>query len=221
MYVRSGALQHVVADEDGRQVMELLTDAPLKGILARVAKWCSRHISLSGISEVDEFPPLDVVRDLLHLGAWPGLPALHGIVHAPVFGADGTLHQIPGYNPATRLYQAGTITLGDITPTAHNIAKAKELLQNTWWGDFPFRDGASKAHALAVVITSFVREMISGQVPLTMFDSPTPGTGKAHVQGVVAGSGGFLIWPGANLYRQGDMDDDAPSETSYRGGASG
>jgi DNA polymerase I len=186
LYVRSGALQRIVADEDGHDVMELLTEAPLKGILARVAEWYSEYNKGDIVVEVDEFPPLDVVKDVLHLGSWPNLPALQGIVRAPVFGADGTLHQRPGYNPATKLYQTGTIQLRDITPTPGNIAQAKELLLKTWWGDFPFRDDASKAHALAVVITSFVREMIEGPIPLTVYDSPTPGTGKGLLADICA-----------------------------------
>jgi DNA polymerase I len=186
MYVQSGTLQRIVADEDGHEVIELLTEAPLRGILARVADWYSAHGQGDLVMDADEFPPPDVVKDVLHLGNWPNIPALHGIVRAPVFAADGTLHQSPGYNPVTKLYQTSTIRLGDTIPTSSNVAGAKELLLNTWWGDFPFRDDASKAHALAVVITSFVREMIEGQIPLTVYDSPAPGTGKGLLADICA-----------------------------------
>jgi hypothetical protein len=170
IYVRSGALQRIMIDEEGHHVLELLTESPLRGILARAAEWYSEHASKDGaIREDDEFPPIEVIRDILSLGSWPDLPPIGGIVHAPVFGKDGILHQEPGYNALTRLYQAGSVRLGDVTPTPENIEAAKTLILTTWWGDFPFKDDASKAHALAVVITSFVRQMIFGPVPLTPY----------------------------------------------------
>ena len=44
-------------------------------------------------------------------------------------------------------------------------------------GDFPFIGEAERAHALALLLLSFVRPMISGPTPLHLIEKPAPGTG--------------------------------------------
>jgi putative DNA primase/helicase len=48
-------------------------------------------------------PSLDVVRDLAALASW-GFPILEALVEIPVLRPNGTVLDIPGYDPPTRLY---------------------------------------------------------------------------------------------------------------------
>ncbi|MGC4050641.1 MAG: hypothetical protein QM757_14795 [Paludibaculum sp.] len=47
-------------------------------------------------------PPVEVVRNVAAGGVWP-FPALEAVTETPVLRPDGTVHQAPGYDPATRL----------------------------------------------------------------------------------------------------------------------
>jgi hypothetical protein len=49
---------------------------------------------------------------------------------------------------------------------------------NQLLGDFPFVSDAEVAHAVAMLLQPFVRDMISGPTPLYLVEAPTPGTGK-------------------------------------------
>jgi putative DNA primase/helicase len=46
-------------------------------------------------------------------------------------------------------------------------------------GDFPFVGDAEKAHAVALLLQPFVRELIAGPTPLYIIEKPTPGTGAS------------------------------------------
>lgn len=58
-----------------------------------------------------------------------------------------------------------------------DIEDAKQLLLVDSLGDFPFLASADRAHAMALLLLPFVREMISGPVPLHLIEKPSPGTG--------------------------------------------
>lgn len=178
IFVRGGALARVVRDEDGAPTIQQLNAGALLHTLGDAADWVLIHIGDDGGEVVDVFPPADVVRAVLSAGAWPGIPAIEGVVNAPTFAPDGTLHDAPGYNPATRLYNASSLALGDTTPTPANVAAAKSLIVDDLLHDFPFKDQASRTHAVALLLLPFVRPMIAGATPLHLIDAPTPGSGK-------------------------------------------
>ena len=185
VFVRGGALARVATDENRTHSIALLGEGTLRLILSQAADWIAvstndetgqeraRHVS----------PPREVLQSLLGVGNPKGIPPIDGIVSAPVVGPGGIIHDVAGYNPATRLYFAQNgLQLGDTTPQAGAVGRAlavlDELLQ-----DFPFADAASKAHALGLLFLGFVRPMIDGPTPLHLIDSPTPGTGKGLLAG--------------------------------------
>src|SRR5262249_47685211 len=61
-------------------------------------------------------------------------------------------------------------------PTAADVRAARTLLEEVV-ADFPFVDDASRANALAPLLTSFLRPLTSGCVPLGLFDKHKQGTG--------------------------------------------
>lgn len=51
------------------------------------------------------------------------------------------------------------------------------MLTRELLGDFPFVGAAEKAHALALLLLPFCRDLIDGPAPLHLIEKPTPGTG--------------------------------------------
>ena len=60
------------------------------------------------------------------------------------------------------------------------------MIYDELFGDFPFADGASKAHALAMLLLPFVRNMIPWPTPLHLYDAPKAGTGKTLLASLIA-----------------------------------
>lgn len=180
LLVRGGALVRLKTNEDGRTVAEPVTNGALLNILANVADWEKVNEDEDGKqTDTPAHPPQNVVTALLNAGEWPGLPVLEGIVYAPTFTRDGTLHTAPGYDARTRLYNAGNVQLGDTTPTAATVQAALALFYGDLVVDFPFADNASRAHALALYLLPFVRRMIDGPTVMHMASAPAAGTGKS------------------------------------------
>ena len=70
-------------------------------------------------------------------------------------------------------------------PDSGQIRDAVELLNDELLADFPFVADADRAHALALLVLPFVRELIEGRTPLHLIEKPTPGTGATLLAEVV------------------------------------
>src|SRR5437879_13569214 len=96
----------------------------------------------------------------------PPVPVLEGIVGVPVFAPDGTLHDTPGYSPTSRMIYARPVGL-EIPPmpmgsVESHITSARELIVDGWLCDFPFVSAAERAHAVAMSLLLFGRNLING-----------------------------------------------------------
>lgn len=175
-----GAPGRIEQDDQGEPLIRLVEEHRMRHILARVAKWTK----VVGVGDnqaiVDAAPPLGVVRDVL---ATPdmSLPVLTRIVEAPVFARDGTLQTEPGYHPASRTLYVPTpgfdVPVVSEKPTPDEISEARGLLCDDMLVDFPFTDEAERAHAVALLLLPFARDLIAGAAPLHLFEKPAPGTG--------------------------------------------
>ena len=134
------------------------------------------------------------------------IPRINRVVEVPVFGPEGDLTGdlpgvlgIPGYDLRSRTYFQPAPGLGlnalDIGSWADDdkqqraevedaLALIEELLV-----DFPFADASSKAHAIAMMLEPFVREVI-GDSPTPLYGvlAHTPGTGKGLLRRSVSAS---------------------------------
>jgi hypothetical protein len=187
--------------------LEPLTDEALRGHLSRVADWYKiKHLKGHDIQSPD-YPPADVAKDLASLPGWEGIPCLRAVVECPAYGRDGTLIDRPGYHPAAQLWYepAPGLEMPPISgrPSREEIDRAKALLLVELYGDFPFEDDASKAHALAALLLPFVRQLIDGPTPLHLFDAPTEGTGKTLLANAIA-----LVPTGRDLEAMAEGRDD-------------
>jgi hypothetical protein len=185
LFTRSGAISRVRRDEDDRPRIEQVGEAELRGHLARAADF--QKTRQEG-APVPVTPPLDVVRDVLSRPSWP-FPPLEAVTETPALRPDGSVLVEPGYDPATRLLYLPRpgLPLPDVpeSPSPSETQAALELLDDAI-ADFPFVDEASRAGALALMLTPVVRPAICGQVPIAVLDSTKAGSGKGLLAGLVA-----------------------------------
>ncbi len=179
-----GMAMRIETSDDGAPVMREITQDRLRHILARAAWWFSTN------KKGDTFaahPPMPVVRDLL---ATPdmALPILNRVVEAPVFAPNGELQTLPGYHSASRTYYAPAtgFTVQEVPekPTDADIAGARQMIEDVLF-DFPFVSEAERAHAVALLLLPFARDLIDGPTPLHLIEAPSPGTGKTLLTDVL------------------------------------
>jgi hypothetical protein len=183
LFVRSGQIVRVRADEANRPIIGIVGEPELRSRLASVTD----AMAIGRGGPVNCFPHKDVVKNILALGEWP-FPALQGIVEAPVLRPDGTILTAPGYDSNTRLVYAPApgLFVPEIPDQASilDVAAALDLLEEVI-GDFPFVDDASKANAVATMLTPVFRPAINGKTPLAIIDAPQMGTGKGLLTDVI------------------------------------
>ena len=98
-------------------------------------------------------------------GEWT-FPVLAGISDTPVLRADGTIHDVPGYDLASRMVFAPWCAWPAIkrAPTKEDaIAAYRELCDP--FCDFPFAAPYYKAAAIVYTLTIIGRSAIGGSVP--------------------------------------------------------
>jgi hypothetical protein len=95
----------------------------------------------------------------------------------------------PGYDEQSRLFyaQQDGLNMPELPerPNADHIEVAVELVLDVI-SDFPFVDVASRANAVAAMLTPVVRPATKGPTPLALFDATTQGTGKTLLSEVVS-----------------------------------
>jgi hypothetical protein len=186
LFGRGGKAVCVTAEESGRHVITDVSDRILRNRLTRAADFY--EIGLDGVRNCA--PPLDVVKDILAMPPmdW-GFPPLQSVIESPALREDGTLITVPGYDGQSRLYYAPDLALilPEIPeqPTADHVDVAIEMVMDII-GDFPFVDQASRANAIASMLTPVCRPAIRGCTPLALYDATTQGTGKTLLSEIVS-----------------------------------
>jgi len=164
-------------DDDDVIVVRKLTQDRLCHTLARVADW----FQIKDGKSFPAIPPVPVIKDML-AEPDPPLPILHRVVQVPVFAPDGTLQTAPGYHSAARVYYAPPkgLTIDDVpaNPTPDDITQARRLILEHVLEGFPFVSDSDRAHAVALILLLYARDLIKGQTPLHSVESALAGTGK-------------------------------------------
>lgn len=132
--------------------------------------WPDRETVEAVMASADEFAPLDRVA------------------RTPFLRPDGTVCAKNGYDPVTRTVLVtgnsgmDRLDVPDL-PSQADAAAAAGFLLDTWLGSrdgrdgMPFRDQASRANALALILTPFIRGLVP-LVPLAVISGLQPGVGK-------------------------------------------
>ena len=88
-------------------------------------------------------------------------------------------------------------------PTKDEVQRALALIFDELFVDFPFVGDAERAHALALFLLPFLRDLIEGPTPLHLIEAPTPGSGKGLLAKVA-----YLPAVGASLKPMTEGSDD-------------
>ena len=139
------------------------------------------------------------------------VPVCKTIVRVPLFARDGTLHTEKGYDLSSQTFLdpwGRFLAVPDVV-SDDDIDRAVTILELAL-RDFPFSDVfigvdpepvritgrvdeegfplpnyergiSSRVHAMALLITPIVRELIDGPTPLYLIDKPKPGTGAGYL----------------------------------------
>lgn len=184
-YKRASTLVRIRVHENGRPFIEQYDAVTLKNRLTAVADFyrVNRDGSRSAVS-----PPDAVAKDILAMPDWT-FPMLDAVVETPTVRPGGLVVDAPGYDAATQLVYVPEPELvmpriPDV-PSERWVRGARKLLLEVFQ-DFPFKDEASRANTLALVLTPIVRPAIAGPVPMALVDAPQAGTGKSLLTEVVA-----------------------------------
>jgi hypothetical protein len=182
LFFRGGTLVCLHPTAEDAFLIKEVTEPILSSILAQNA------IFLKGHDKTD--PSERVTRNVLvTLSECEAFPPLEGIVTTPVIRANGTVLMTPGYDRQSKLYYAPSRTLSVPSipdkPTSTDVAMALDVVKDVI-SDFPFEDEASKANAIAAILTPILRPAILGPTPLALFDATSAGTGKTLLAQVVS-----------------------------------
>jgi hypothetical protein len=188
MFIRAGELVRIDVDEHGRPVIRSMLENRVRWALGQAVDFVTIETRRKGPIITPTIPPMPVARNILasaDLCTW--FPPLIGIIESPGIHPDGTLILEPGYDVASGLYYAPSNGLAmpaiPDTPTPEDVAAATSLIRECVI-DFPFvteKNGteASRANAIAALMTPIIRPMIRGRVPLSLFDKPQMGSGAS------------------------------------------
>lgn len=203
LFQRGGRLVSIVADEKGRYAIRELGEDWCRGLLTRSANFY--RYTPKG-KKLACAPPPDVVKDTLNFPrAWLGVD---GVTGSPILRPDGSIVDRPGYDSVTRLYYAPDSSLRmpelDPAPGRDHLDAALGLIETALEG-FPFRDDASRANAIAAMLTPIVKPAISAPTPMALIDAPQAGTGKSLMADMIS-----LIATGfaAEMYSQPGNPDE-------------
>lgn len=128
----------------------------------------------------ESLPSGDLVRELLALPGWRGIPPLAGILEAPSVRPDGTVIDQPGYDAATGFFYVPSQVFDTVDPNPSQTDAMRALAALTdAFIDFPFVSEPARYVPIAAVLSLLARPAIEGAVPAFLFDASTPGSGKS------------------------------------------
>ena len=197
IFQRGGSLCRIQSTEEGVRIQDLNSDM-LRPEVAQAANYFElRMEEIPGgkvKAKVLKMPPMPVIKSILVRRSYD-MPVIKGIISSPVLRPDGSMLLETGYDVATGLYYHSNkpLVMPDIplSPTKEAAVAAAKFIVNEILYDFPF-DGdphsanASRANAVAALISPIVRPMIKGNMPLYLVDKPSAGTSASLLMTLIS-----------------------------------
>ncbi len=187
LYQRGSTLCRVEWGQDGA-VLAMVEKKRMRGILARAAVFQQTYEGKNGSFSKIVAPPEPIVDDML-VNVPANLPPLNRVVRAPCFAPDGSLLMQAGYHRGARAYYDPIPGVKfphvSLDPSREEMERARSLFLDDLLIDFPFVEASDRAHAVALLILPFVREMITGPTPLHLIEAPQAGSGKGLLNDVL------------------------------------
>jgi Primase C terminal 2 (PriCT-2) len=163
---------------------EVLNSKSLRHESARIADWV--RATNDGFVPAD--PQESVIEDMLQT-VHPPLPYLKKVTSTPVITSDGRLINDYLYDEDSQIYRVKTADLQDIEygngKFFATVKDALDFIFNDCLVDFPFATSQDKAHALALMLHDFARNLFTGASPLFLIDKPVHGTGASLLANVL------------------------------------
>jgi hypothetical protein len=167
-----------------RVTWEVLNTKSLRHESARIADWV--RATTDGYVPAD--PQEAVIEDMLQT-VHPPLPYLKKVTSTPVITSDGRLINDYLYDEDSKIYRVKTADLQDLEYGSGKyfatVKDAVDFILNDCLVDFPFATDQDKAHAIALMIHDFARNLFTGASPLFLIDKPVHGTGASLLANVL------------------------------------
>jgi hypothetical protein len=176
LYMRGSTLARINSEIR----IEIVSSVALKGILDRAIDFVTIKAD-GGVTPAR--PPADLAPDIMALPSLP-FPKLEGVSTVPLFMPDGSVLCQSGYDSESGLFLH--LEGLESVNTAMPLHEALHYFFGEVLADFPFADGAGKAHALCLLLEPFVQRLVGNVTPLYSVDAPTRGTGKGLLTEVAA-----------------------------------
>lgn len=160
--------------------------------------WHMKQLPKGGAVEALRDPPPAICKNVLSLGTQRSLKKLSSVITAPTLRPDGTVLDLPGYDPKTQLLFDST-DAPQCVPTFPTQSQALAALDQLWhpFADFPFCGPLDRAVHLAALLTTSIRASLPAS-PGFAYDAPIQGSGKtllARCVGVLVQGSDPSVWP--------------------------
>ena len=196
VFQRGGILVHVVRDQEpprgivrpkGAPRIMGLSRATLRERMASSAVWVrpgkGRDLEPCHVPEW-------AVKAVDSRGTWFDIRQLETVSETPLFRADGTILQTPGYDAASGILYEPATEFPPI-PEHPSLSDAQRALKRLCepWNDVPFASKTDLAVVVALTLTPLARHAFRGPTPLFAIESNTRGAGKtltADASGIIS-----------------------------------
>ena len=192
IYQRGAMLVHLARDitppdDSGFATRTWDPDAPtlravkparLRVAMSSAATWMRADPKVGLVSAL---PPQWAVDAVMAHDEWPFKRA-QGISEIPILRADGSLHDVPGFDPVSGyIYQppAGFFMGVVNAPLTQGLAREAYARLCEPFHGFPFADPWHLSAAVSCLLSLIARPAIDGPVPMFPFLSTTPKSGKS------------------------------------------
>lgn len=206
IFNRGRMLVRIVYNEHDIPSIDILSESALIGVLDLCASWV-KNADAFGLRQTIVYPPVKIAQNIMCAPEWNTIYPLTGITEVPIITRSGKIVSESGYNTETRLFYAAdkSLKISHIPkkPTQTDKLDAILTLQEVFC-DFPFVDDASRQNIIGLLITTIVRPMIDGCIPIALIDKPAPGTGASLISDVIS-----IIATGRPMNVKTAPEDDA------------
>jgi len=160
--------------------------------------WQKRKLPDGSYVEALRDPPPAICKSVLSLGTQRELKKLSSVITAPTLRPDGTVLDLPGYDPKTQIL-FDSPDEPQCVPAFPTQSQALAALDQLWlpFADFPFCGPLDRAVHLAALLTTAVRASLPAS-PGFAYDAPIQGSGKtllARCVGVLVQGSDPSVWP--------------------------
>jgi hypothetical protein len=185
IFRQAGRPVAVIRIDSQPMILRLESSAQLRTFVTDRFQFLTEKLTKEGTSERKyQTVSKELAEYILQRPELP-FPELEGVAYCPLLARDGRIYLTEGYVPDLKTYLfLDGLDLGEppSVPTDQDVDSAKDVLKELF-GDFPFLDEPSLAHAFGAAVLPIVRPCLEGQTPLLLIGAPLQGSGKTLLAG--------------------------------------